>query len=971
MRTWRVVLLYLYVLSFSVGALAQRAPSPDEPGELLSRALQLYASGNCEASLPLSRKAEELLRTRGLALTADFATALVAQGLCHKRHQRVAEAERAYRQAIDILEKVQGPNGRDLAIALDNLGSLYQEHRRFAESEQLRLRALDIFRATLDPASPHIVTTLQNLGALYLMQDRLPKAQGMLELALGAAEKAYGPDSRQVGVVADNLAGVYRSQQRFDQAEAMYLKAIANFEKSLGGDHPDTALALQNYAIQLSETGRLQDAEARLKQALAINERLYGPNHGAISSALNTLVLQQISQQRWRDALDSARRGAAVAVQLAGLGQAGASSAGGPGTTAFRRLAQAAYALDPVDPALMDEAYIAAQRALSTSASTALSQMAVRHAAGSGALAALAREREDLIQEHESGDRLLIASVARPPSQRDRQGEAALRARLEGIGRRIDAIGQELGKRFPEYAALSRPEPLSIAATQALLQPGEALLQFLDLPAEAAIPETGFAWLITKTEAEWVRLPIGSNALARSVAALRCGLDATQWLADGSKTCRELLGRDPPARGRPLPFNLEIAHKLYKSLLGGVEAKIKDKHLLIVTAGALTTVPLSILVTEPPAQAVPETPAGYRGAAWLGLRQPVTILPSVASLKGLRALAKGSHATRPYLGIGNPLLNGEQNSAEYGTFFRQRAETARLKQKCSRTEVAKAVSTTVVRTAAPFDRLFRGRNADVDTLRELAPLPETAEELCEIARRLGVPDSEVLLGARATESTLKQFSEQGRLADYGILHFATHGALAGELSGNAEPGLVLTPPARDPSGGADALDRDDGFLTASEIATLRLDADWVILSACNTAGGSGDTAEALSGMARAFFYAGARALLVSHWEVDSRAAVKLTTRAFDALRSSPTLSRADAFRLSMRELAETGEPGDAHPARWAPFVVVGDGTATVQAAPERAAAPPSRRVSPGPEPVAPARKPNAPAADWRTDVWRQ
>jgi CHAT domain-containing protein len=102
-------------------------------------------------------------------------------------------------------------------------------------------------------------------------------------------------------------------------------------------------------------------------------------------------------------------------------------------------------------------------------------------------------------------------------------------------------------------------------------------------------------------------------------------------------------------------------------------------------------------------------------------------------------------------------------------------------------------------------------------------------------------------------------SEQGRLAEYAIVHFATHGALAGQVRGAAEPGLILTPP---PKGTSDpALERDDGFLTASEIATLKLDADWVILSACNTAG---EGTEALSGLARAFFYAGARALLVSH-----------------------------------------------------------------------------------------------------------
>src|SRR6185369_473257 len=144
-------------------------------------------------------------------------------------------------------------------------------------------------------------------------------------------------------------------------------------------------------------------------------------------------------------------------------------------------------------------------------------------------------------------------------------------------------------------------------------------------------------------------------------------------------------------------------------------------------------------------------------------------------------------------------------------------------------------------------------------------------------------------------------------------------------AGSAEPGLILTPPAKGTSD-PKALERDDGFLSASEIATLKLDADWVILSACNTAGGSGESAEALSGMARAFFYAGARALLVSHWEVGSEAAVKLTTRAFTELKANPKISRAEAFMLSMKSLIEKGTLAETHPSMWAPFVLVGEGT---------------------------------------------
>ncbi len=117
------------------------------------------------------------------------------------------------------------------------------------------------------------------------------------------------------------------------------------------------------------------------------------------------------------------------------------------------------------------------------------------------------------------------------------------------------------------------------------------------------------------------------------------------------------------------------------------------------------------------------------------------------------------------------------------------------------------------------------------------------------------------------------------------------------------------------------------MLTASEIATLDLDADWVILSACNTAAADGTPgAEGLSGLAKAFFYAGARALLVSHWSVVSDAAVKLTTTMFDEMSTDSDIGRAEALRRARLKLMTDDEmPYFAHPMFWAPFVVVGEG----------------------------------------------
>jgi CHAT domain-containing protein len=116
-----------------------------------------------------------------------------------------------------------------------------------------------------------------------------------------------------------------------------------------------------------------------------------------------------------------------------------------------------------------------------------------------------------------------------------------------------------------------------------------------------------------------------------------------------------------------------------------------------------------------------------------------------------------------------------------------------------------------------------------------------------------------------------------------------------------------------------------GRLTAFEIAALKLDADWVILSACNTAAGGAQEAEALSGLARAFFYAVARSLLVSHWEVNSDSTVKLITKGVAALKADPAIGRAEALRRSMLSINTDGKNCEAHPAFWAPFVLVGEG----------------------------------------------
>jgi CHAT domain-containing protein len=183
---------------------------------------------------------------------------------------------------------------------------------------------------------------------------------------------------------------------------------------------------------------------------------------------------------------------------------------------------------------------------------------------------------------------------------------------------------------------------------------------------------------------------------------------------------------------------------------------------------------------------------------------------------------------------------------------------------------------------------------------------------------MGAGEGDLYLAGRATEPEIRR----AELDRFRIIEFATHGLMSGQLKGLAEPALVLTPPPK-------PTPEDDGLLTASKVATLRLNADWVVLSACNTAASDGTPdAGGLSGLAKSFFYAGARSLVVSHWSVPSAATVSLITATFEEWKRDPSMGRAEALRRAEMSMLDPSRPPEfAHPLAWAPFVLAGEGGA--------------------------------------------
>ncbi|MBY6047174.1 CHAT domain-containing protein [Vannielia litorea] len=267
----------------------------------------------------------------------------------------------------------------------------------------------------------------------------------------------------------------------------------------------------------------------------------------------------------------------------------------------------------------------------------------------------------------------------------------------------------------------------------------------------------------------------------------------------------------------------------------------------------------------PPQLLVRRPASSLEEADWMVRHHAITVIPSVFSMRAMDIARDAPTAPEPILGVANPIFdpNGE----------------------------------------APVQ-------ASSNRGGTLSPLPETFGEVQAVAGSMG--SQTVWQQAEASEAAIKGAD----LERFKVLYFATHGLVSGDEVKDLvvqEPALALTP------GGG-----EDGLLTASEIAHLRMNPDWVVLSACNTAVGDTPGAEALSGLAQSFLYAGARALLVSHWPVESQSAVSLMTDIFARRANDPELSAAEAQRQAMLAMIDGPRPEWRHPAYWAPFILVGD-----------------------------------------------
>jgi len=872
------------------------------------------------------------------------------------------KSEPFYRAIVDAVGRNTGKSNPHFAKALQDLGrNLLLQEKPFSAEQEL-LKALDIQVATLRPDHAEVSRTRLLLAKAYRQQTLNQLAAEQLQAALPNMTANPSPSKLELFEASALLDTIFAEQQDYASRDRLWEMAaaslnevepylafpqfearLASFERYLqymigdeGAPPSEIVSSFEGMAANLTVpnpvTGTVEIPGPFRRSALIVDRMLAEiyfaqGEHEKVADILykyeNPWVASRLNEEpqdyakrvnRWADMLVSApdvtanpkktimaARWLDAVENMMEFGMRQASSgesdidaqqrrlfiAQGAGLQ-FRyslstrlktsyihgRAAMEAAAGDPqqyagyLDVSGFNDAFHAAQLLRIDRNSQTMSRSAARAAAPTPRLAALARELDD------TGNALFLAKFESQSRGEDAPGQS-----IESLTQKYSQIDAEIKQGFPEYYEFASPEPLAFTDVRKRLADDEGIL--LITPAGDDVYIFAISNRYSKSNA-WHRIEGGREDVADLVALLRCDLDPVECGLPSTDA-----------------FDRDAAWKLYDMLIAPVAGVFEKqesynpelKRIYVVTSGAISALPLSVLLTEKPGQRASGSDSldGLGDAPWLGNKFDLVYLPSISDLRPMRG--KGE-LTATFTGYGDPAI-GE-----------------------ARAEKVKAE-----------DVIKRSRGGPVlashDAIKGMAALPGTARELNALKSLFSGEDARVFLQANATESQIKNDTEIGQS---GIVVLSTHGVLPSVDAGFAEPGLVFSPPEH-------ASLFDDGLLLASEAATLDLNAQLVILSACNTASaGELDSADGLSGLARSFLYSGAHALYASHWRVSDAVTEQLMVTAIEVSLADPSLTRSEALGIAMRSVRSGKKPDGtaydgwnsfwAHPASWAPFVTI-------------------------------------------------
>jgi len=877
----------------------------------------MVGSAQVEKAVPILREA----RASPGVTPRDKAHSTTLLGSALTNLNRFDEAEATLKDAVAQWHAIAPQGSAEEADALHTLAIVYYARGDLDTAERLERESFDLARRVKAPENAHAVAMITTMAMVALQAGKLEAGESYAREAMAIAARVLSEDHPTAILAVNNWVTVLAAQNRRSEAVDILRRIAKIEEKRFGPDYAGLAVTYNNLGRTLAILGRSEEAEPYARRSVAIGERTLARDDETLAAFRNNLADLLAGRGRQAESLEIRRRA------LADLGDSNPVRAMRIRASLARNLLSSgdeegaweqfsiidgwqAKALPETHPDRIDiagcRALLAARMGQAEAASRLGHVLAIterelfahadpdrRSGDISGHLARLL-EASWLVGDRASGFRIAqlmalddagraILAVAARAAASDGTSAALIRRQQDLLAQRdrlTQAALRAYGKGEDDYRAATAEigtvdaQLVETEAALAAAQPDHAALARF-----AALDEKAVAERLRRNEALLMPVPLGDGALTFVVRR-----DGVDWArsAEGATTradtalLRASLGLEGPGRGaladapaeRP-GFDRALAHKLYRDIVpASLDRRLAGADTWIVApGGAFSQLPFAVLVTEPPTGE--EDAAALRSTPWLIRKAALMQVPAIGGIGEAREVARPRDR---FVGIGAPLLGGKAAPGELRGFY-------------------------------------RGGIVDSDAIAALAPLPQAERELRLMESALGLKPS-LLIGPAATETAVKAHDLNG----VRVLAFATHGLVGGALDKGSEPGLVMTPPAAPDAG-------DDGLLTASEIARLDIDADWVVLSACDTAAGQTPSAPALSGLARAFLYAGARSLLVSHWAVRDDVAARLTVET--ATRAAKGEGRPQALRKAMLRLIDDRDiPDGADPSVWAPFILV-------------------------------------------------
>ncbi len=825
-----------------------------------------------------------------------FANKNRLKGLFYEYSGKYKQAEPYWRDFIRYMEFSKDKKPAIYILSRYHLTNNLKLQGRFLEAEAQIRETLKLSIGLSGKYSNITATVLRQLGEILLLQGRLEDAKQIFKASIVSMKKAGVSDDSIAGVDAKlKLGEVFFTQNKIPMALKQFLSIKKNLKQNSYFYHQNIT---QNHNVILCFilSGYLDQAmESILYFSKKIQPYIGGNDYrtAEITGFRGMIYAERKNIQR---ALKDFSKATAVLFKEKGDED--------DFIKIFRRQLIVESYMDLLfrikKHGREEEFSLDASKKIFTLCEQ-LNNSVVQGALGASGARALAVDTElaDLVRKEQDASkqiaamkRALINSISAGSGQTGKNTLSDLNTSLNSLMKARQAILEEIEFRFPKYSDFINPHPKGFDHIRSALTPDEAMIVMYP------VSDKIYLWSVSKT---------GETAFS---AALILKAELTHLV----QMLRKSLAPNPKVFDDIPKFKLNTAYALYAELFKPLEhVWEKAEDLLIVAPGPLGQIPFGVFPTV-------STPIGnekkllydnYRNVPWLIKQVSITRLPSVNSFLTLRQLPEPASDRLPFVGFGDPIFNsGQITDADKNPFRKRMAMRGGVLQVRGLRKVEKKnIHLTAKNTM---------------TLGKLSRLPDTAEEILSIAGVMGTDKlSSVFLGKQASETNVKNIN----LSNAKVIAFASHGLVPGDLDGLTQPAIALTAPE------VIGDFNEDGLLKMGEILKLKLNADWVVLSACNTGAAGGAGAEAVSGLGRSFFYAGTRALLVTMWAVESTSAKELTTGLFRYQNENPNLSRAKALQKSIVQLIDKKTliykgrevAAYAHPFFWAPFIVVGDG----------------------------------------------